>query len=399
MVANRDNNIHERRRERRKSANREAALALSCFLAEYGWPLRVPTGKLKPLEIWSGTDRAIADRLKLPKPGLARLNAFRKSFSIASAFAELTRSDLHMIALGDEDYPQPLAQIHDPPPALFIRGGVDKLTEFIQRTRVAIVGARAASDYGIDAAARIARGLASNGSCIISGMALGIDAAAHRGSVEERGGSIAVLGCGPDVIYPRGNRNLYGSLLEHGLIISEYPPGTKPQAWRFPARNRVMAGLADAVVVVEAKEKSGALITADFSLEEGREVFAVPGSIFSDLSAGPHQLIRSGAAAVTSADDVFESLGIDITTKSPRAFPDYLTLDLTGANPSTLTNAAPSRLTPVEAKIILVLEERPQHQDRLATLAGIDGASAAAALISLELNGLAHMVPGRGYSR
>ena len=218
---------------------------------------------------------------------------------------------------------------------------------------------------------------------MVSGLALGIDAAAHRGSITEEGSSIAVLGCGVDVVYPRGNRTLYGNLVEHGLVISEYPPGTSPIAWRFPARNRIMAGLSDAVIVVEARARSGALITADFCLEEGRDVFAVPGSIFSELSIGSHKLLRLGAAAVTCAEDVLDNLGIE---------PDQQRLPLEDARP-------PADLTEEEKCLFLALDGRPCHPDVLASRAGQDGACTAATLVSLELRGLARHEPGRGYSR
>lgn len=386
------------------SKQNAAALALSCFFAEYGWPLRVPTGKMSPSELWNCPDDLLAGLMKLSRRESRRLTAFRKSFSAANVLEELERKQVAMVGLGQAGYPACLAQIHDPPAAIFLKGSaapaasgrpgeaansgyknasLDRLSALMQRPRVAIVGARGASDYGIDAATNIARGLARHGVCVVSGLAIGIDAAAHRGSVMEEGRSIAVLGCGVDVVYPRGNRGLYGNLVEHGLVISEYPPGTSPIAWRFPARNRIMAGLSDAVIVVEARARSGALITADFCLEEGRDVFAVPGSIFSELSIGPHKLLRLGAAAVTCAEDVLDSLGIE---------PDQQRLPLEDARP-------PADLTEEEKRLFLALDSRPCHPDVLSSRAGLDGARTAATLVSLELRGLANHEPGRGYSR
>ena len=379
-----------------------AALALSCLLAEYGWPLRVPTGKMTPSELWNCPDDLLAALMKLPQRELHRLTAFRKSFSAANVLEELERKQVAMVGLGQAGYPACLAQIHDPPAAIFLKepsaqaasgrpgdaanglpedaasgrpgnaanrlpedaasgrpgnaansgygnASLDRLAALMKRPRVAIVGARSASDYGVDAATNIARGLARHGVCVVSGLALGIDAAAHRGSVTEEGSSIAVLGCGVDVVYPRGNRALYSNLVEHGLVISEYPPGTSPIAWRFPARNRIMAGLSDAVIVVEARARSGALITADFCLEEGRDVFAVPGSIFSELSIGPHKLLRLGAAAVTCAEDVLDNLGIE---------PDQQRLPLEDARP-------PADLTEEEKRLFLacLLYTSPSPRD------------------------------------
>jgi DNA processing protein len=383
----------------RDDTDRAAALALASFLADYNWPLRVPTGKMTPRQLWNCADDLLAGLLKLPRHAIPRLSAFRKTFSAAGKFEELRKKNVSMITLGEKNYPVSLAQIHDPPPALFLRGGpvyarkyerstsdvnaIRRLLNFMERPRIAIVGARAASPYGLDATTEIARGLARRGVCVVSGMALGIDAAAHRGSVAEAGGSIAVLGCGADVIYPAANRYLYAELVEHGLVISEYPPGTRPLPWRFPARNRIMAGLGDGVIVVEARDRSGALITADFCLEEGRDVFAVPGSIFSELSRGPHQLIGNGAGMVTSAEDVLESLGIEVA----------------GQHLFTDDTSPPADLNDAEKQLFLALEPRPCHLDALAARAGLDGAQAAAALVQLELRGHARLEPGRGYSR
>ncbi|MDO8736226.1 MAG: DNA-processing protein DprA [Thermoleophilia bacterium] len=396
---------HTRDSSRNSSSmeERRAALSLACFMAEYGWPLRVPTQKMTMKELWGCPDALLAGLLKLPRKALPRLMEFRKRFSATAMLDQFERDGTGLVTLGEPDYPSCLAQIHDPPPALFMKGATP-LPEIMGQPRVAIVGARAASRYGIDAASGIARGLARFSVSVVSGMALGIDAAAHTGSLERRGRnpgsdpssdpghsairnyghSLAVLGCGPDVVYPPSNRALYASLLHHGLVISEYPPGTQPMPWRFPARNRIMAGLSDAVIVVEARAKSGSLITADFALDEGREVFAVPGSIFSKLSSGPHALIRNGAAAVTSAEDVLESLGLELEQQS---------LSLLDTDPA----AAPPGLSDEEHRLFLALEALPAHPDILASRARLSTATSAAALISLELKSLASLEPGRGY--
>jgi DNA processing protein len=255
----------------------------------------------------------------------------------------------------------------------------------MSRPRVAIVGSRKATRYGTDVASSIARELAFHGICIISGMALGIDGAAHLGALEAgSGGTIAVLGCGPDVVYPKAHARMHASIKDAGLVVSEYPPGTPPVAWRFPARNRIMAGLADAVIVVEAGEKSGALITAEFALDEGREVMAVPGSVFSRMSAGAHRLIGNGAALVENAADVMEVLGLE---------PGQQHLDV---NPPRRREES---LTSDEKSLLGSLDATPRQQDELAASAGLDPSRAAAALLSLELAGLARLDPGRGYTR
>ncbi|MCL4473687.1 MAG: DNA-processing protein DprA [Actinobacteria bacterium] len=363
---------------------RAQALALSCFLAEHGWPLRVPTGNMTPVELWRLGEQELAALLGLPSKAIPRLAAFRASFDAAAKFAQLERQGITLVTLGENCYPEFLARIHDPPPALFMKGKENRLADFVRQPRVAIVGARKASTYGMDAAFTIASGLASAGVCVISGMAIGIDAAAHRGALSQNGSSLAVLGCGPDIIYPAVNRKLYSTLIGRGLIVSEYPPGARAMPWRFPARNRIMAGLSQAVIVVEARGKSGALITADFCLEEGRDVFAVPGSIFSDLSAGPHRLIQWGAGIAASAEDVLESLGLEQQRQ--------LLLELHQAPEAT-------DLTEDERSLLEALGSQPMHQDVLAARAGLDGSRAAAALISLELQGLACLDPARGYRR
>lgn len=376
------------------SAERDAALALACFLAEYNWPLRVPTRKMSLKELWDCPDELLAGLLKLPQKNLPRLAEFRSRFSAPAMIEQLKRERTRLVTLGEPGYPGCLAQIHDPPPALFMKGAIP-LPELMGQPRVAIVGARAASRYGLDAATSIARGLSRYGICVVSGMALGIDAAAHTGSLEHAGRSLAVLGCGPDVVYPAANRALHTSLIERGLVLSEYPPHTQPIPWRFPARNRIMAGLSNAVIVVEAREKSGSLITAEFALDEGREVFAVPGSIFSKLSSGPHELIRSGAATVTSAEDVLESLGLELDQQSLPLGEFNNPADMPANGPAD----GPANLSDDEQRLFRALEVLPCHPDLLATKADLDGSATIAALISLELKGFARLEPGRGYCR
>ncbi len=216
-------------------------------------------------------------------------------------------TDIRRIRRRDAAYPSLLAAIHDPPPALFVRGAGTE--EILSRPAVAVVGARACSAYGRSVARSLARELAAAGLVVVSGMARGIDGEAHRGALEA-GVTVAVLGCGVDRDYPAAHAELARRICERGLIVSEYEPGVEPAPWRFPARNRIISGLCEATVVVEARERSGALITADFALEEGRDVLAVPGEITSSLSAGTNALIRLGAVPVTCAGDVLELFGL-----------------------------------------------------------------------------------------
>lgn len=208
----------------------------------------------------------------------------------------------------DRTFPELLRQIHDPPGALYLRGNGHP--DLLARAAVAIVGARACSPYGSQVARMLGRELAGAGLVVISGMARGIDGEAHRGALETDGITVAVLGCGIDRDYPAVHAGLARRICERGLIVSEYEPGIEPAPWRFPARNRIIAGLAAATVIVEARERSGALITADFALEDGREVFAVPGEITGSLAVGTNRLLRQGAAPLTSTADVLELFGL-----------------------------------------------------------------------------------------
>jgi DNA processing protein len=234
----------------------------------------------------------------------------------------------------DPRYPTLLAAIHDPPPRLFLCGAGE--VELLSRPAVAVVGARACSAYGAQVARSLGRELASAGVVVVSGLARGIDGAAHRGALEGGGPTIAVLGCGIDRDYPAAHAELASRIREDGLVVSEYEPGVEPAPWRFPARNRIIAGLCSATVVVEARERSGALITADFALEEGREVLAVPGEITSALSAGTNALLRLGATPLTRAADVLEAFGLE---PERRELPDSPLLELLPASIDLLVRA------------------------------------------------------------
>jgi DNA processing protein len=212
--------------------------------------------------------------------------------------------------LREDELPPLLRAIHGPPRRLYLRGAGDPA--LLSRPAVAVVGARACSAYGAQVARLLGRELASAGVVVVSGLARGVDGEAHRGALETQGHTVAVLGCGIDRDYPAAHAGLARAIAERSLLVSEYEQGVEPAPWRFPARNRIVAGLCAATVVVEARERSGALITADFALEEGREVFAVPGEITSSLSAGTNALLRLGATPLTHANDVLEALGIEL---------------------------------------------------------------------------------------
>jgi DNA processing protein len=234
----------------------------------------------------------------LRAPDTARWRAHLRAFDARAYEERLTARGLRFTV----DLPPLLRAIHDPPVGLFVRGAAP--VELLARPAVAIVGARACSGYGASVARSLARELAAADLVVVSGLARGVDSEAHRGALDAGGTTVAVLGCGIDRDYPAAHADLARRIAASGLIVSEYAPGVEPAPWRFPARNRIVAGLAAATVVVEARERSGALITADLALEEGREVFAVPGEITSALSAGTNGLLKLGAAPLTSAADL-----------------------------------------------------------------------------------------------
>lgn len=263
-------------------------------------------------------------------------------------------------------YPPLLAELHDPPAQLYVRGDV----EILSQPAVAIVGARSCSAYGAQVARSVAGELAAAGLIVVSGLARGIDAEAHRGTLGVGGRTVAVLGCGIDRDYPRSHAELARRIRAEGAVISEYPPGIEPAPWRFPARNRIISGLCAATVVVEARERSGALITADFALELGREVFAVPGEITSGLSAGTNDLLRQGAAPLLSAADVLAALGVQ---EEVRPLPP---------------------LSPAGGQVLRMLAEGPRDADAVSRSSGRSTAEVAAVLVELELAGLVHEAEG-----
>jgi DNA processing protein len=292
-----------------------------------------------------------------------RFVRFRDSFDEVAYLSDLRRDGVRWLSREDAFFPKRLGSIHDPPPGLFLRGTASP--ELLSEPSVAVVGARSCSDYGAHVARMLGRELASTGVVVVSGLARGVDGWAHRGALEGAGRTVAVLGCGIDRDYPRAHASLAGRIAESGLLVSEYPPGVAPAPWRFPARNRIVAGLCAATVVVEARERSGALITADLALEEGREVLAVPGEITSGLSGGTNALLRLGAVPVTAVEDVLEAIGVER--------PPY-------SETSPLEGAA--------ATVLTALEIGAATADEVARTSGLSPAAVASALTELELAGL-----------
>ena len=302
---------------------------------------------------------AETDSHVVEEPRERRFQRFRRGFDEASYRAGLRAQGLRFLGRSDSGYPALLCELHDPPAGLFVRGAAG--VQLLARPAVAVVGARACSSYGAQVARLLGRELAAAGLVVISGLARGVDGEAHRGALEAKGVTLAVLGCGIDRDYPAAHAQLAGRICENGLVVSEYAPGVEPAPWRFPARNRVIAGLAAATIVVEARERSGALITADFALEAGREVFAVPGEITSSLSSGTNALLRVGATPLTSAADVLEALGVEPMPQGD---------ELVGET---------------AARVLTALSTEPAGVNDLVAATGLDAASVATALAELEL--------------
>jgi DNA processing protein len=229
-----------------------------------------------------------------------------RTFDRGAALEALGAAGLHGLCRHEPEYPARLLDLVDPPALLHSTVPAAALAELCGGPVAAVVGTRRASSYGLEVAAALGRGLAAAGVTVVSGLALGIDAAAHRGALDAGGPTVAVLGCGADVPYPRTNRSLYARIRESGAVVAELPPGARPARWTFPARNRIMAGIAAVIVVVEAAERSGSLITVGFAQDLGREVCAVPGRVTSRIAAGANQLLLEGAHPVRGAADVLD---------------------------------------------------------------------------------------------
>jgi DNA processing protein len=297
-----------------------------------------------------------------------RFRSFSRLFDEREFLRGLEPLGIRWLPRMDPGFPHALGAIFDPPAGLFLRGAAS--VEVLDAPSAAVVGARSCSPYGAQVARTLGRELAAAGLVVVSGMARGIDGEAHRGALEAGGATVAVLGCGVDRDYPAAHADLAHRLCERGLVVSEYAPGVEPAPWRFPARNRIIAGLAAVTVVVEARERSGALITADLALEEGREVFAVPGEITSSLSDGTNRLLALGAAPLTRVADVLRSFGIE-------------------------QREAPAADVSDPAKRVLArVREAPLGADQLARATDLDAGALAAVLSELEVAGLVSEAAG-----
>jgi DNA processing protein len=296
--------------------------------------------------------------------------------AIEAALAWAAQPGNAIVTLADAEYPQALLTTPDPPIVLYVRGRLDLL----QRDALAIVGSRSATAQGLQNAERFAQTFSAHGFTIVSGLALGIDAAAHRGALRERGASIGVVATGIDIVYPKRNRALYDAMAERGAIISEAPLGTPPAPVQFPRRNRLISGLARGCLVVEAALESGSLITARYAAEQGRDVFALPGSIHSPLSKGCHALIKQGAKLVECAADVLDELGARDA--------------LAQRDDTPAPSAAPRALD-----LLAAMSHDPVHIDTLCGRLGLTPDVVSAMLLALEIEGAVAALTGGRYQR
>jgi DNA processing protein len=302
--------------------------------------------------------------------------------AVERTLAWAAQPECHILTLTDPLYPAQLKEIASPPPVLFVVGQVQEL----KRAQLAIIGSRNPTDLGRKTAFEFAKTLAELGLVIVSGLALGIDGAAHRGALAGGGKTIAVLGSGPDLIYPPQHRELAAEIVNCGALVSEFPPGTQVRAKHFPRRNRIIAGLALGTLVVEAARQSGSLITARFALEQGREVMAIPGAIHNPQAKGCNALIREGAKLVETVEDVLEALNL-----LPSAVP---ALD---ARSNSL--APKSELSQDYRDLLSKIDFAPTPIDRLVEITGLSPQELASMLLVLELEGYIATAPGGGYQR
>jgi DNA processing protein len=327
----------------------------------------------EPSAAWNAPPAQLRDA-GLDRRSLDSLLKARTELSLDQELEKVQRAGVQLLCWDDEAYPRHLRNIYDPPPLLYVRGTLRREDEWA----VAVVGTRRATVYGKEATRQLAGGLARNGITIVSGLARGIDAQAHRSAIDAGERTIAVLGCGVDVVYPPEHRNLAHAIVGQGALVSEYPLGTRPEASNFPPRNRIISGLSLAVVVVEAGARSGALITANSAAEQGRDVFAVPGSIFQRGSEGCNRLIRDGATPALSVSDVLEELNLTMLEQQ-----------------AEVRAVVPA--TDMEARLLDRLSPEPTHVDELCRTVDLPVSQVSSTLALMELKGMVRQVGGMNY--
>jgi len=345
------------------------------LLREFGSPDAIFSASLTSLEAH-----------RLPAAVAQAIHSRRPLSDAAKELAQVQSSGCRLLTWDEPEYPARLREIYDPPPLLYVRGNI----ELLNRHVISIVGARRPTPYGNQMAERLSKDLASRGLVISSGLARGIDASAHRGALSAvNGATIGVLGCGIDVVYPKENKKIFQEIEQRGAIISEFAMGTFPAPQNFPIRNRIIAGMALGVVVVEGEQYSGSLITARLAMEFGREVFGVPGNATQPSSFGPNHLIKQGAKLVTSWEDVVEELPTPVRA-------DLMPVE--EASQQQRIALVEAALTPMEKPLYSLLSvDEPRHVDDLMEVSGLSSSEVLATLFDLELKGVIRQLPGKQF--
>jgi DNA processing protein len=362
-----------------KSVEGVGSVVFRNLLAAYGAARRVFEASLTELEQTAGLNHRTARNIK----------EFRGWEQARTEIARAGREGVSIVTSLDPAYPERLRRIYDHPPLLYIKGTLRP-----EDIPVAVVGSRNASPYGRYVTERLCRELAYRGVTVVSGLARGIDTCAHRGALSGRGRTIAVMGCGIDVIYPPENRKLHGEIAAGGAVVTEFPFGTEPDRPHFPARNRIISGLSLGVLIVEAGDKSGSLITAQCALDQGREVFAVPGSIDLPGSRGTNRLLRQGAKLVESVEDILEEILPQLELP-----PDVPKKETSARESVPAAHVAPAcgreALTENESRLLGFITEKPLDADTIINRSGLAAAEVLAVLLSLELKGCVLQLPGK----
>ncbi|MGA8767200.1 MAG: DNA-processing protein DprA [Candidatus Acidiferrales bacterium] len=345
------------------------------LLREFGSPDAIFNASLTALE-----------GQRLPAAVAQALHSRRPLSDAAKELAQVQAAGCRLLTWDEPEYPARLREIYDPPPLLYVRGNI----ELLNRHLISVVGARRPTPYGNQMAERLSRDLADRGLVISSGLARGIDASAHKGALSSAAGAtIGVLGCGIDVVYPKENKKIFEQIEQRGAIISEFPIGTFPAPQNFPIRNRIIAGMALGVVVVEGAQYSGSLITARLAMEFGREVFGVPGHVTQPSSFGPNQLIKQGAKLVTGWEDIVEELPTPVRAEL---------MPVESASHEERAALVEGSLGPTERPLYGLLSvDEAQHVDELVELSGLTSSEVLAALFDMELKGVIRQLPGKQF--
>ena len=349
----------------------------------FGNPRNVFNSSHQSLTVIPGIGRKTAANVK-------HFNGWQK----AEEELKLLKSyDARLITYQDSLYPRGLLNIYDFPPFLYVKGNLKE-----DDVNIAVVGSRTASTYGKFSTERLCRELAINGITVVSGMARGIDSAAHKGALAGKGRTIAVLGCGLDTVYPPENKELYEEIVSKGAVITEYPFGTPPSGSNFPSRNRIISGISLGVVVVEANEKSGSLITAKLALEQGREVFAVPGSIDSAGSRGTHKLIKQGAILIENVHDILDEILPQVEIR-PKDHPpeEKILMQDNGEEKRSESRTVAGRLTDTEKSILQSVSSKALDIDSIITSTALKPNEVLNILLTLELRGIIKQLPGKKF--